>query len=262
METTLGPQLGSLVMLGMSAGLLIAYELCYRLGRVRREEAHEARRSQADVALAALFALLGLLLAFSFEIGESRFDRRKEIVLDEGTAIETAYLRAATIPHPHDARIQALLRRYAEHRLGVHTPEDLENAIRESATEHSQLWAETTEVARESPTPVVTLFVESVNRVLDLHEARITVGLFQRMPPAIFTMLYIVSLLAMGMVGLRAGFDRIRGWFVAVVLVIAIMSVIAMIDSLDSPISRLFRVSQYAIEHARAVMANNQTAAQ
>jgi hypothetical protein len=38
--------------------------------------------------------------------------------------------------------------------------------------------------------------------------------------------------------------------------------VIGMIDSLDGPTSRFFQVNQYAIEHARTVMANNQTAAQ
>jgi len=260
MESSLEPQLGWLVMLGMAAGMFIVYELCYRLGRLR-EEAREARKSQTDVALAALFALLGLLLAFSFDIAESRFDRRKEIVLDEGTAIETTYLRAATLPRPYDTRTQAIVRRYAEHRLGVHTPEDLERAIRDSASDHSELWAETTAVARESPTPIVGLFVDAVNRMLDLHEARITVGLFQRLPSAIFTMLYIVSLLAIGMIGLRSGFDRTRGWFVAVVLVIAIMSVIAMIDSLDNPTSRFFQINQYAIEHARSVM-TNQTASQ
>ena len=256
METTLAPQLGWFVMLGMTAGLLLAYELCYRLGRIRRDEAREARKSQADVALAALFALLGLLLAFSFEIGESRYDRRKEIVLDEGTAIETAFLRAGTLPAPYDTRTQAIIRRYAEHRLGVDTPEALERAIRDSASEHGKLWTETTAVARELPTPIVALYVEAVNRMFDLHEDRITVGLFQRLPPAIFTMLYVVSLLAMGMVGLRSGFDRTRGWFAAAVLVVAIMSVIAMIDSLDSPLSRYFKINHYAIEHARAVMSN------
>src|SRR5262249_20603226 len=126
--------------------------------------------------------------------------------------------------------------------------------------DHSELWGHTIAVAREFPTPIVGLFVDAVNRMFDLQEARITVGLFQRLPPAIFTMLYVVSVLATAMVGARAGFDRMRGWFVATVLVIAVMSVIAMIDSLDSPTSRFFKVNQYAIEHARAVMTSTETA--
>jgi hypothetical protein len=133
--------------------------------------------------------------------------------------------------------------------------------IRESAAEHDELWAATAAVARESSSPIVALFVDSVNRMLDLQQARITVALFQRLPPAIFTVLYIVSLLGMGTIGLRAGLDRTRGWFSAVVLVVAIMSVIGLIDSLDSPSSRFFQINQYTIDHARAVM-THQTATQ
>jgi hypothetical protein len=104
MESAFGPQLGWSGILGMTAGLLVGYEVCYRLRRYWGDETRDAKKGQTDVALGALFALLGLMLAFTFEMGEARYDRRKEIVLDEGTAIETAYLRAATLPAPHDAR--------------------------------------------------------------------------------------------------------------------------------------------------------------
>jgi len=259
MESLLEPRLGLLRLLGMTAGLLVAYEVCYRIAHHHRDESREAKKSQVDLAAAALLALLGLLLAFSFEIGESRYDKRKEIVLDEGNAIETTYSRAAMLPSPHDVRIKTLLRSYVQHRVGLPTPEALDRGIRASATLHGDLWAEAAAAAHEHDgSPIVALFVSSLNEMIDLQEARVTVGLFQRLPPAIFTILYVVSLLSIGMLGFRAGLDRTRAWLVTIVIAGAIMSVIGLIDSLDNPTSRLFHVNKYAIEHAMNAMSNSQ----
>jgi len=260
MESMLEPRLGLFSLIAMAIGLFVAYEVCYRIGRLRPEELREAKKAQADVAVAALLTLLGLLLAFTFEIGQTRYDTRKQIVLEEGNAIETTYRRAATLPAPHDERMRALLRDYVRVRVGHTTPEAVERAIRESGELHGRLWAEATEAARDTPTAVVSVFLLSLNQMIDLQGARITVGLYQRIPPAIFTMLYVVSLLAIGMVGLRAGIDRSRGLMSAAVLIAAIMSVIALIASLDSPMSRLFEINQYAIAHAEQLVSKSTAA--
>lgn len=254
MEPMLEPRLGLFALLAMAAGLFVGYEACYRIGKLRPEELRDAKKAQADVAVAALLALLGLLLAFSFEIGETRYDKRKQLVLEEGNAIETTYRRAATLPAPHDERMQAMLREYVHARIGLETPEDIERALRQSGALHGRLWAEATEAARDTPTAVVSVFLVSLNEMIDLQAARLTVGLYQRIPAAIFTILYVVALLSMSMVGLRAGIDRARGLMSATVLVAAIMSVIALIASLDAPMSRLFEINKHAIAHAQELM--------
>jgi hypothetical protein len=47
---------------------------------------------------AAVFALLGLLLGSSFAGGTSRLDARRELILQEANAIDTAYLRLDLLP--------------------------------------------------------------------------------------------------------------------------------------------------------------------
>ncbi len=44
--------------------------------------------------VAALFALLAFLLALTYSATSNRFEERKQLLLDEGNAIGTAYLRA------------------------------------------------------------------------------------------------------------------------------------------------------------------------
>lgn len=245
----------------MTVGLFVAYEVCYRIGRARREEIREAKKSQTEVAVAALLALLGLLLAFSFGIGSDRFDKRKSLVLEEANAIATAYLRAELVPAPYDQRIQGLLRQYVQTRVGWHTPEELEAAIRRSSAIHGELWSNAVAVAHETPSsPITALFIDSLNRMIDLQEARVTVGLYQRIPPAVLATLYIVALLSLGMVGVRAGLDRSRGLAPATILIASVMCVMTLIASLDDPRSRLFHVSNHAMRDADHMMTRSPVA--
>jgi len=48
--------------------------------------------------IAAILGLLAFRLAFTFGVAASRFDTRRELVLDEANAIGTTFLRAALLP--------------------------------------------------------------------------------------------------------------------------------------------------------------------
>jgi hypothetical protein len=255
MEAILEPRIGWLGLVLMAIGLVVAYELCFRIGRHRREESFDAKKSQADVAVAALLALLGLLLAFSFEIGAGRFEKRKDLVLEEADAIGTTYLQAQLLPEPWSARIQALLRDYVQVRIDMTSPEAFERALKESDQLHPELWAQAKAAAQARPdSPIVALFIASLNHMIDLHDARVTVDAFQRMPPAIFASLYLLALLSLGMVGFRAGLDGERGGLPGATLIASIMCVMALIASLDAPASRLFHVSKHAIDATQRMM--------
>jgi hypothetical protein len=143
----------------------------------------------------------------------------------------------------------------------VTSADELERSLKESERLHDELWANTTAIAHRSPdSPVAALFIASLNDMIDLHEARVTVALYQRIPPAIFASLYFVALLSIGMVGLRAGLDRVRGLIPATLLVASVMCVIWLIASLDQPISRLFSISQQAIEDAQRTLTHSSPA--
>ena len=54
----------------------------------------------------AILGLLAFLLAFTFGMAASRFETRRELVLDEANAIGTTYLRAALLPEPHRVEVR------------------------------------------------------------------------------------------------------------------------------------------------------------
>jgi len=69
---------------------------------------------------AALFALFGLLIAFSFSGAQSRLDARRAMIVEEANAIGTAYLRLDLLPEPERATLQDRFRSYVDARVGYY----------------------------------------------------------------------------------------------------------------------------------------------
>jgi hypothetical protein len=81
--------------LAMVAVFLVAAEGGYRLAGYRLHRKDVGQTSQAGAIMGATLGLLAFMLAFTFGMGASRFDTRKQLVLDEANAVRTAYLRSA-----------------------------------------------------------------------------------------------------------------------------------------------------------------------
>lgn len=243
------------VLFALACLVLVAVtELGFRGGRRVRAEASSVVAGQSSTVLAALLGLLGLLLAFSFSIVESRFAARKQLVLDEANAIGTAYLRAKMLPAPHDGRARQLLRDYVDMRSPT-SAADLEASLRGAEVIHRGLWTEAVAVAEIDPqSEVLALFAEALNELIELHEARLTVALHQRLPMPIFLTLVVVSLFAMCVLGYNAGLARARSPIPTAALVAVVSTVLVLIVELDRPGGDLFRLSQAALLDARDAM--------
>lgn len=238
------------------AVLLVVAEVGFRIGQRYRGDTLESQKSQTGLLVGAMLALLGLLLAFSFGIVEGRYAERKALVLADANAIGTTYLRAQLLPPAQAERVKALLRSYVAARLSP-TAEGLENALTESEDIQRALWHEAaTAMTRHAESEAVSLFVQSLNEMIDLHESRVTIALHQRMPTPILATLYVVSLLSIAVVGFSAGLSRWRSLFPTAALVIAVSSVVVLIVELDRPLSsRMFRISQSAMQDVQEAIA-------
>lgn len=73
---------------------LVATESGFRIGRRAQTGAGEGSRSEIGTLQGAMLGLLALLLGFTFSMAMSRFEARKQLVLDESNAIGTTFLRA------------------------------------------------------------------------------------------------------------------------------------------------------------------------
>jgi hypothetical protein len=65
----------------------------------------------------AVFALFGLMMAFTFSGAASRFAEKRMLIADEVNCIETAYLRLHLLSQQAQPALRELFRRYVDSRL-------------------------------------------------------------------------------------------------------------------------------------------------
>lgn len=246
------------MVLGLALG---ATEAGFRLGRRGRSGIDAAAHAQIGTIQASVLGVLALLLGFSFAMAASRFDVRKQLVLDESNAIGTALLRARLLPEPHGREIAMLLRQYVDARLAFYQagidPAKRRMANDNTAQLHERLWREAATVAAQDHHAVITgLFVQTLGDVIDLHAKRVA-ALENHVPGNIFLLLYFSVAAAMGLTGYSCGMAGARNLAATVTVSLLITAVILLIVDLDRPQRGLIQVGQQSLIDLRNSLPEN-----
>ena len=107
----------SLLAGGLLLGMLIFFEVGRRIGKARVVHHPEGLAKGSGAVEAGIYGLLGLLIAFTFSGGASRFESRRQMVTEEANAIGTAYLRIDLLPEASQPVLRQLFREYLDSRL-------------------------------------------------------------------------------------------------------------------------------------------------
>jgi hypothetical protein len=221
------------------------YEGGFILGRWWQDREPGEQEGPTGVIVGSILALLAFLLAVTMGMAADRFDTRRATVLAEANAIETTYLRAGYLPEPASGQIRELLREYIPLRIRVaSSPPDLKADIQRSEVLLGQMWTLAEGVAKTTDQGDLTsTFIEALNDVNNLHETRVTAA-SARVPETLVLLLFIGSVLSLGMVGFGAGLTGRRSLLTALVLVVALGAVLTIVVDLDRPLEGLIQVSQ------------------
>ena len=112
--------LAALLSVGVFIGMVILQEVGRRVGHRRLARDPEGARAGVGAIDGAVFGLLGLLVAFTFSGAATRFDARRQLVVEEANAIGTAYLRLDVLPPDAQPALRDKFRRYVEARLDAY----------------------------------------------------------------------------------------------------------------------------------------------
>jgi len=246
----------ALVLVGL---LAIAGELGYRLGRRRRHTPAPREETQFTSIEGALLALLSLLLGFTFAMALSRFEYRKQMVVQESNAIGTAALRAQFLLPPHRGEVEAMFRRYVEIRLAAVLLTDAPSPARqqldaETRRLQSQMWQVASAVAEADPRSVpLGLLAQAVNNLID-SKAQRDVAIANHVPESVLLLLIGFAVVAAGVLGYGNGLANTRVRMpTAVYLVITVLVILLIID-LDRPQRGLARVSQESMIQLQTIL--------
>jgi hypothetical protein len=100
--------------------LLVFLLLCVPVGRWLGPRLGKVDGDSAAPMNGAVFALLGLMLAFTFSGAMSRFEARRALMLEETNAVGTAYLRIDLLPAERQPALRDLFRQYVQARLDTY----------------------------------------------------------------------------------------------------------------------------------------------
>ena len=177
-------------------GMVLAMVGGHRFGRRRRSREEEASQGVGAVS-AAVFGLLGLLLAFTFSGAASRFDERRELITEECNDIGTAWLRLDLLPEASRAGLRDDMRRYVDSRLRTYAAFPDLGAVWAELAHTEELQAQSWKnalaaCAASTDTATRTLVVSALNAVFDIAATR-TAAVLQHPPGAIFALLFTLA---------------------------------------------------------------------
>lgn len=250
-STMFNPAFMDMLPLWAFAALLVAtsfatIELGVWLGTRRRKAAEHEESGPVGTVVGATLGLLAFLLAFTFGIAASRFDTRKDLMLEDVNAIGTAHLRAGLLTEPHRAEARKLLREYVDIRADLVNaatrPNGLRDAVVKCETIQDSLWAKA-EAATDRNSPIDALYLASLNDMFDLHTKRVVVSQY-RIPGIVWDALAFVSGLTFVMVGFQFGLAGKRSIYASLALILTFSSVLILIRDLDNPMAGWLTVSQ------------------
>jgi len=235
--------------LGLFLSMLLFLEVGRRIGG--RRVAHDSEGASAGVGAVegAIFALLGLLVAFTFSGATARFDTRRELIIEETNDIGTAYLRLDLLPADAQPTLRESFRQYVDARLEVYRKLPDVEAARvelETATRlQGEIWRQAVAACREEPTPqAAMLLLPALNTMIDITTTR-TMAAQMHPPTIIFVMLFGLALASALLAGYGMASAKSRSWLHMLSFAATVAVAVYVIFDLEFPRLGLLRVDAF-----------------
>lgn len=227
--------------------MLGASELGRRIGVAHIAGNPDGLSKGIGPAEAAVFALLGLLLAFTFSGAASRFEARRHLITAEANAIGTAFLRLDLLPADARPAMKDLFRRYVDARLetyrNVADATATAASLAEDAVLQGEIWRRAVKesMAPGMPSPSAMLLLAALNDMIDITTTRVMAS--RNHPPVVvYLMLAALALVGALLIGYETSVNSQRTWLHTLVFAAVLSLTIYVIVDLEFPRLGLIRV--------------------
>jgi len=236
--------------IGLFFGMVIFLDVGRRIGARRLAEDPEGAEAGVGTVEGAVFALLGLLIAFTFSGAASRFDTRRQLIVEETNDIGTAYLRLDLLPVDAQPGLRDNFRKYVDARLETYRKLPDLVAAREELAKGNRLqveiWRQSVAASKAPGASAAApmLLLPALNAMIDITTTRTMAG--QIHPPVvIFAMLFGVALVSSLLVGYGMAGSKSRNWLHMLGLSFVIAIAVFVILDLEYPRLGFIRVDSF-----------------
>ena len=225
--------------IGLLFGMLLLMEVGRRVGLRRMAVDAEGARAGIGTVEGALLALLGLLVAFSFSGAATRFDARRQQIVDEANTVGGAFMLVDLLPPDVQPTQRELFRQYVDARLGAYrSMPDLAAAKGEldrSKALQDEIWARSLSATRDPAyQPVAIQVLPSIAKMVDISVQR-TAALYTHPPAIIFVMLAGLMLICSLLAGYGMASVKSRNWMHTAAFAVILSLTFYVIRDLEYP---------------------------
>jgi hypothetical protein len=202
-------------------------------GRIWRKDEAEPKAGVSSL-LAALFALFGFILAFTFGMSGNRYDGVRNVIVQEANDIGTAVLRADLYSDSVRDAFRSDFKKYVEARIAYYNPIDTAGWLQSKAdagNAANALWARAMQQSKQ-PNMLIpsNQMIPALNSMFDIATTS-DVTLTTRVPDVIVYMLFILALASSFIGGFTSSQIRSKDWIV--VMGFALLSSMIIYITLD-----------------------------
>jgi len=231
----------------------------YRIGR-GRPDLVETSSESAGAVVGAVFALLGLLTAFTFSAAYSRLETRRQLMVQEVNAIGTAYLRLDVLPNEAQAQLRKDFKAYTLSRFAFYQKlTEKEGALSElaHASELQQLiWSKAVSASSGTENSSIRmLLLPALNEMIDIVTTR-SVAIMAHPPLLIYASLALISIACGGMIGYRASISEYSSRFYEIAFALVMSFTMYLILDIEYPrfgLVRLDHINQLLFDLANTM---------
>jgi hypothetical protein len=221
----------------LMASMVLFLEVGRHYGR-RHVAASEGSRSGLIAVEGVVFALLGLLIAFTFSGAASRFDARRQMIVTEANAIGTAWLRIDLLPPAVQPGLRDLFRQYLDSRIAIFQnffdPALAQTAQVRANALQGEIWTRTVAACQQAPNPVVAQVIPALNEMFDIAATRVRSARYHP-PLAIYALLAALALMSSLLAGRAMAADTGRSWLHVLGFALIIALTVYVILDLEYP---------------------------
>lgn len=226
--------------------IIIFYIVGYRLHRKKINKRPQQSVEDLGAINGTLLGLLALLLAFSFGMSNSRFDTRRQLIIEEANAIGTVILRTDIYPDSMRLVLRGHLQEYLEARIafyqvGMDTEKIIENYLKAGEISNKIWLAAAAYAKKDNITTRTSELIPALNAMIDITTTRRAAG-EATIPDSIMYFLFILCICS----SFLLGYDRKNkfDWIVVIGFAIMLSATVFTIMDMDRPRSGLINMDK------------------
>jgi len=230
-------------------GILLLLYLGHRFGK-KMLSARDSGVSKGIGAIdGAVFALMGLLTAFTFSGAASRFEDRRHLITQEANDIGTAWMRLDLLPADVQPSLREMFKRYVSVRVVVYrdvtTPGVAAQRLAETAELQRQIWAAAVAAVRrpDAAGQAGILVLPALNQMFDITTTR-QMATQNHPPDIIYLLLLVLTLLSAFLAGFEFTGDLSGTWLHRGVFALLMAVTLFVIVELEYPRRGFIRIDE------------------